>query len=153
GRMLGKERYEMMGRSFEDLFPLTTPLGATIGKAVLARQPVRDLAVTVAREGSGNARLLVSVQVLEKNPGQEQMGTLVTLRDVESRRQLERQLDISSRLAAISRLTGGVAHEIKNPLNAMALHLEVLRTRLGSPDPEVDVIGREIKRLDNVVKT
>ena len=78
---------------------------------------------------------------------------LVTLRDVESRRQLEQQLDFSSRLAAISRLTGGVAHEIKNPLNAMALHLEVLRGKLDGEQPEIEVIGREIKRLDTVVKT
>jgi len=153
GRLLGKERYEMMGHKLDELFPVSTTLGAVIGKAVLARQPVRDLPITIPRDGSGSARVLVSVQVLEKNPGQEQMGTLVTLRDVESRRQLEKQLDVSSRLAAISRLTGGVAHEIKNPLNAMALHLEVLRSRLGAPDPEVDVIGREIKRLDKVVKT
>jgi signal transduction histidine kinase len=66
---------------------------------------------------------------------------------------LERQLDLSSRLAALSRLTGGVAHEIKNPLNAMALQLEVLRTKLDGEHPEVAVIAREIKRLDNVVKT
>ena len=58
-----------------------------------------------------------------------------------------------SRLAAISRLTGGVAHEIKNPLNAMALHLEVLKGKLDGQQPEIDVIGREIKRLDTVVKT
>jgi signal transduction histidine kinase len=81
------------------------------------------------------------------------MGTLVTLRDIESRRQLEQQLDFSTRLAAISRLTGGVAHEIKNPLNAMALHLEVLKGKLGGEQPEIEVIGREIKRLDTVVKT
>ena len=85
--------------------------------------------------------------------GQDDMGTLVTLRDVESRRQLEQQLDFSSRLAAISRLTGGVAHEIKNPLNAMALHLEVLKGKLDGQQPEIEVIGREIKRLDSVVKT
>jgi signal transduction histidine kinase len=81
------------------------------------------------------------------------MGALVTLRDMESRRQIERQLDFSTRLAAISRLSGGVAHEIKNPLNAMALHLEVLRSKLAGQQPEIDVIGREIKRLDTVVKT
>jgi signal transduction histidine kinase len=81
------------------------------------------------------------------------MGTLVTLRDLESRRQLEQQLDFSTRVAAISRLTGGVAHEIKNPLNAMALHLEVLRGKLNGDQPEIEVIGREIKRLDSVVKT
>src|SRR6185436_18237279 len=41
------------------------------------------------------------------------------------------QLDVATRLAAISRLTGGVAHEIKNPLNAIGLRLELLRARLG----------------------
>jgi signal transduction histidine kinase len=85
--------------------------------------------------------------------GRDAIGTLITLRDAESRRQLERQLDVSSRLAAISRLMGGVAHEIKNPLNAMALHLEVLKSRLDEHDPEIEVISAEIKRLDRVVKT
>jgi signal transduction histidine kinase len=67
------------------------------------------------------------------------------------------QLDVATRLAAISRLTGGVAHEIKNPLNAIVLRLELLRARLGDPDPELsaelDVLSREVLRLDRVVKT
>ncbi len=67
------------------------------------------------------------------------------------------QLDVATRLAAISRITGGVAHEIKNPLNAIALRLELLRARLGDPDPalasEIDVLSKEVLRLDRVVKT
>jgi signal transduction histidine kinase len=50
-----------------------------------------------------------------------------------------------------------VAHEVKNPLNAMLLHVEVARTRLarGEADvtPQMEVISREILRLDRVVKT
>jgi len=67
------------------------------------------------------------------------------------------QLDVATRLSAIGRLTGGVAHEIKNPLNAIALRLELLRARLGDPDPEVsgqiDILSKEVLRLDRVVKT
>jgi signal transduction histidine kinase len=67
------------------------------------------------------------------------------------------QLDVATRLAAISRLTGGVAHEIKNPLNAIALRLELLRARLGQPDQElsgeIDILSKEVHRLDRVVKT
>jgi PAS domain S-box-containing protein len=152
-RMLGKSHDQMIGHGLEELFPASTVLGGVIGKALQTRQSVHDQPVTISRAGAGNVLLLVSVEVLRKGPGQDQMGTLVKLRDVDSRRQLERQLDVSSRLAAISRLTGGVAHEIKNPLNAMALHLEVLRSRLDTEQPELEVIAREIKRLDNVVKT
>jgi PAS domain S-box-containing protein len=152
-RMLGKSHDEMIGHGLDELFPPSTVLGEMIGSALLTRRSVQDQPVTISRDGSGTVRLLVSVEVLRKGSGPDQMGTLVKLRDVDSRRQLERQLDIASRLAAISRLTGGVAHEIKNPLNAMALHLEVLRSRLESEQPEVEVIAREIKRLDTVVKT
>ncbi len=45
------------------------------------------------------------------------------------------QLDVASRLAAISRITGGVAHEIKNPLNAISLRLmPAARPKLGAPE-------------------
>jgi hypothetical protein len=46
-----------------------------------------------------------------------------------------------------------VAHEIKNPLNAIALHVELLRTRMDGPEPELELITREIRRLDHVVRT
>ncbi len=67
------------------------------------------------------------------------------------------ELDVASRLAAISRITGGVAHEIKNPLNAISLRLDLLRARLGEPEEElageIDILSREVRRLDRVVKT
>jgi hypothetical protein len=66
------------------------------------------------------------------------------------------QLDVATRLANISRLTSGVAHEIKNPLNAILLRLDLLRARLGAPEEElikeIDVLSREVLRLDRVVK-
>jgi signal transduction histidine kinase len=49
-----------------------------------------------------------------------------------------------------------VAHEVKNPLNAMMIHLELIKERLDAPTQEVrqslDVIGGEIRRLDRVVQ-
>lgn len=67
------------------------------------------------------------------------------------------QLDVASRLAAISRLTSGVAHEIKNPLNAISLRLDLMRARLEDSGqdllPEIDVLSQEVRRLDRVVKT
>lgn len=152
-RLLGKKRLEMMGRGVDELFPASTELGGVIGGAIRNHQSVQDQSVTIARNGTSSIKLLASVQPLRKTPGGEEIGTLVTMRDAESLRQLEKQLDLSTRLAALSRLTSGVAHEIKNPLNAMALQLEVLKGRLDGEQPEVAVIAAEIKRLDNVVKT
>ena len=73
----------------------------------------------------------------------------------EARREITQ---LSKRVTALGRLTAGVAHEVKNPLNAMTIHLELLRQKLekGAPTADVrahaDVIGQEIRRLDAVVQ-
>jgi len=77
--------------------------------------------------------------------------------DAGARRQFETQLALAQRLTAINSLTGRVAHEIKNPLNSIALRLEMLRSRLAeeSPDsePEFTILAEEVTRLDRVVRT
>ena len=67
------------------------------------------------------------------------------------------QLDVATRLAAISRLSSGVAHEIKNPLNAILLRLDLLKVRFGDEDEEVsqelEILSKEVLRLNRVVTT
>jgi signal transduction histidine kinase len=50
-----------------------------------------------------------------------------------------------------------VAHEVKNPINAIVVHLELLREKMREADPDsrrhMDIIDREIHRLDRVVQT
>jgi signal transduction histidine kinase len=81
----------------------------------------------------------------------------VRLRDPEAQRKLGRELQTADRLAAISRVSSGVAHEVKNPLNAILLHVEVAKSKLAHGDteiePQMEIISREILRLDRVVKT
>jgi signal transduction histidine kinase len=59
-------------------------------------------------------------------------------------------------MAAIGRLTSGVGHEVKNPINAIVVHLELLRskiTRDSGATRHLEVIQSEIHRLDRVVQT
>ena len=68
--------------------------------------------------------------------------------------QLQATIRYARKLAALGRLSAGVAHEVKNPLNAMMIHLELLRQQTGaSALPHVDVIAHEIHRLDEVVQS
>lgn len=62
----------------------------------------------------------------------------------------------AKRLVALSRLSAGIAHEIKNPLNAMSIHLELLRTQVGGSREATEhlaVITGQLRRLDEVVQT
>src|SRR5688572_2897781 len=63
--------------------------------------------------------------------------------------------ELSRRIAMVGRLTAGVAHEMKNPLNAMTIHLELLKQKLTSGRPALEhaeVIEQEIRRLDQRIQ-
>jgi len=154
---LGAGRWQMMGQQLEDVFAAGTEIGALVASAARLRQPVADRLVELDQVPGSPGRVLVSVEPIEDFATRRRLGVLVTLRDAETRRQIATQVEVSNRLAAISQLTGGVAHEIKNPLNAITLHLELLKSRLTKsgqePPPQLEVIAREMARLDRVVKT
>src|SRR5687767_7813516 len=63
--------------------------------------------------------------------------------------------ELSRRIAMVGRLTAGVAHEMKNPLNAMTIHLELLKQKLTSGRPALEhaeIIEQEIRRLDQRIQ-
>ncbi len=155
--LLNQSRFELIGKSFNEIFPPATKVGALIVRAVTLKSPVKDQLVMLERPGLDAVKVYLSVEPMDQFSGWERVGTLVTLRDAESHAVIQSQLDVSTRLAAISRLTSGVAHEIKNPLNAMNLHLEVLKGHL-EPEQEdarrsASIIADEITRLNRVVNT
>jgi len=136
------------------VFAADNPLGRRLREAFVARQ---SLAWQVVELGSAAEIPRVAVTVQFVAAGAERVGSLVTLRDASTRARLEDQLDVTTKLAALGRLTSGVAHEVKNPLNAMVLQLELLKSKLQGQGeqlkPQVDFLGEEIRRLDRVVKT
>ncbi|HKD92368.1 MAG TPA: ATP-binding protein [Terriglobales bacterium] len=147
---LGKPRSEILGRQIDEIFTEQTVLGREMLRAVAAHEPIDGREV----EAENRHRVHISLDFIEEHG--ERIGALVTMRDAESVHQIENEIELSRRLAAIGRLTSGVAHEVKNPINAIVVHLEILRQKLQSVEPDVqrhvDVIGNEIQRLDRVVQ-
>jgi signal transduction histidine kinase len=161
-KFLGKMRADLVGLALPEIFPPNTTLGLMLAQAAQTGRPIGNRRVPiVSGDGSGAFVALLSVDILEplsegNNPGRG-TGLLVRLRDPEAARQVGRQLQVADRLSAISHITSGVAHEVKNPLNAILMHVEVARMKLARADtdvaPQMEIISREILRLDRVVKT
>jgi len=152
-KFLGAPASQFLGRRVTDIFPAGHPLHSFL-------QPdgdqLREIAAEIDLESQeGSKRVGVSVQEI-REAGQH-MGALVTLRDLDSLESINTQLQVSERLSSLGRITAGVAHEVKNPLNSMRLWLENLKEAL-PPDADdsarqaVHVLDSEIDRLDAVVK-
>jgi signal transduction histidine kinase len=161
-KFLGRERSDLPGQSVSDVFPPFTTLGLLVAQSSQTGRAIRNRRVPLAASGQtqpGPAVLLLSVDILESLPGGPGAGSgvLVRLRDPEAQRMINRELQTADRLSAISRISSGVAHEVKNPLNAILLHVEVARAKLSRGDTNVgeqmEIISREILRLDRVVRT
>lgn len=153
-RFLGRPAEELLRHSPDELFSGGGPLEQRLREAFRSRESLAWRTVEVPAEAEAQ-RVSVSVQFVREQ--EHNVATLVTLRDASTRAQLQDQLDVTTKLAALGRLTSGVAHEVKNPLNAMVLQLEILKAKLGPQEEEVkshlQILSSEMRRLDRVVKT
>jgi signal transduction histidine kinase len=152
-RFLQIDRNVLLGQHAREIFDRSSLLGRTVREAW-------DAGVTLVQEEivteSGN-RIEVSLDFIHDDRTRQGLGALLTLHDQESVEVIESELELSRRMAAIGRLTSGVGHEVKNPINAIVVHLELLKNKLGAtPTPatrHLEVIDSEIHRLDRVVQT
>ena len=150
-RFIGRPREEILGKVVEEIFTDATMLGRIVLDAFALHRaiPQREIELENGR------RVQIALDFIAERG--ERIGALLTMRDAESVRRIENEIELSRRLAAIGRLTSGVAHEVKNPINAIVVHLELLREKMREVDPDtrrhMDIIGNEIRRLDRVVET
>jgi len=152
-KFLGGSAEDFRGRLASEIFPADHPIRGALEITGDEIASAEGREVTLGAEG-GAQRAGVSAQVIREHG--TRMGTLVTLHDLESRERIGSHLEVSERLAALGRVTAGVAHEVKNPLNSMRLWLEVLKSNMPvDPEPQqaVKMLDTEIDRLDRAVKT
>ena len=136
-------------RDARSLFPANEPLTQLIRQSWSSGQPIHN-----SEMAWGGRRLKINIDFISDESGRTL--TLLRVRDAESATHVESQLQIAGRLEAINRLTGGVAHEIKNPLNAIAARLALLESIVeGDQEAEgqIRVVADEIQRLDRIVRT
>ncbi|MGB2590456.1 MAG: ATP-binding protein [Candidatus Acidiferrum sp.] len=152
-KFLGAPAGQFLGKRVTEIFPVGHPLHAALHFE--GDELTEVAAETELMTSEGEKRVSVNVQAIQEDG--ERMGALVTLRDLDSLDSINTQLQVSERLAALGRITAGVAHEVKNPLNSMRLWLENLKESLppesdGNAKQAVNVLDKEIDRLDAVVK-
>jgi PAS domain S-box-containing protein len=152
----GWTRDELLGREHFETF---SPPDERESRRVLARQAfqgrISDYEVNfVCRDGSIRR---VQMRWSRQQGGQDLIYGMGL--DVTRQRDLERKARVSEKLAAVGTLAAGLAHEIRNPLNAAGLQLALLSRRIGKlPDGErptlenpLQLVRTELSRLDGLL--
>ena len=150
--------------------PDSHPARQLVERTLAGRKSQGPVSLTLSSESAnGQERLLMSHAIEDTNG--RFLGAMLVARNLVYLSQVHSTLNYSRKLAALGRLMTGVAHEVKNPLNAMTIHLELLKQKLAAvPEavtvpagpsrgagPRVDlskhvnIISSEIRRLDEVV--
>jgi PAS domain S-box-containing protein len=146
----GRERGELLGHTVTEIFSAESAFGAVMLDAFRLHHTVEQREI----ELPNRRRVYVSLDFIQEKG--TRIGALLTMRDAESARRIEDEIELSRRISASGRVTRGVAHEVKNPINAIVLHLQLLRNKMQHADADtnrhVDIIDSEIHRLDRVVQ-
>ncbi|HSL24342.1 MAG TPA: ATP-binding protein [Vicinamibacterales bacterium] len=165
-------------RSIDDSLPAGHPVRQIVQQTLSTRHAQGPSTPSWGlSEDEGPIERLVVTSPIE-DPERGFTGAMLVVRNLGYLDQVRSTLQYSHKLASLGRLMAGVAHEVKNPLNAMTIHLELLRNKLRQASgvgvqaasfadgrglnpvmeeehpaqKHVDVIATEITRLDHVMQ-
>ncbi|MCL2265360.1 MAG: ATP-binding protein [Treponema sp.] len=123
---------------------------------IVNREKVIDSEIDIEHQGRNR---LLSVSVVPLVQDKKITGTLIYIEDITEKRHGEARLRRAENLASLTTLAAGVAHEIKNPLGSISIHLQLLQKLLvkkqKTSDKKIDkyfeVLKEEVERLNSIV--
>ena len=109
-----------------------------------------------------NMPRLLNVSVMPLVHDRQVTGSLILVDDITERRAREARMRRMENLASLTTLAAGVAHEIKNPLTALSLHVQLMQKIIHSEktlycqahiDSEkyLKAMNEEVERLNGIV--
>jgi two-component system sensor histidine kinase HydH len=111
--LLGAKANAVLGKSFGEL---SGPVGRQLEKMFSTEES--EMALDGA---SGTARTLSISLSRTKTAGGSTESQTAVIKDLTEARRLEREVQRKEKLTAMGELASGVAHEIRNPLNAISM--------------------------------
>jgi two-component system, sporulation sensor kinase E len=130
-------------------------IAAFFSASLRSQEKVSDREFTL----DGSPPRILSVSILPLVREGSVQGSVVHVEDVTEKRNKEARLRRAESLASLTTLAAGVAHEIKNPLGSMGIHLQLIQKKIAGKaciEPKdigqhLAVIGEEVDRLNRIV--
>ncbi|WP_447962717.1 sensor histidine kinase [Nitrospira sp. Ecomares 2.1] len=138
-------RLDVLGESFSPLIQL-------VEQALTEKKNFKAVSCFLPRRGE---RKSFYISIVCLGLFSQLHGAMIICRDIESMKTLQSLVRYAAQLTTLGQLTSGLAHEVKNPLNSMVIHLEILKEETkglnGDFQKSLEVLEGEVHRLDRVV--
>ncbi len=156
---LGPSKEDALGRPLLDVLPSLRHDKNLDWEADLRRVLREHVTVERSRHPMGDRVVRVTLAPLEgPEASGEVLGAVLAIEDITERVRAEERRLLRVRSDAVEDLGAGIAHEVRNPLNALSLNLQLLRERLEDPEAErgdllakTDTMIAEMRRMDELV--
>ncbi len=127
-----------LARPLDDLLPADHPYRRLVQETLASHESRGPVSSALPgedgkeREQAGE-RLILTHAI--SGGGDRLVGVMLIARNIDYLSRVQSTINYSRKLVALGRLSAGVAHEVKNPLNAIVIHLELLKQKLGALRP------------------
>ncbi len=159
-KLLSKMPAKPPGSHFLDLLGDYPEIKQIAGAALEGGDYVREVEHTIGHADESRAVRVTTLPL--RDPQKRTIGTLLLVHDVQEMVAMERQMRAAERLSVLGTLAAALAHEIRNPLEALNLNLELLERNLGAPEGTagqdekkrkyLGILESEISRLSGIVE-
>jgi PAS domain S-box-containing protein len=164
-----KNNLVMANKFAQRLFPMNFVEGLELWSAIkdekvvglfrnilLNREKVNGCEIDIEQQ---DRKKLLSVNVVPLVQDKRVTGSLIYIEDITEKRRGEARLRRAENLASLTTLAAGVAHEIKNPLGSISIHLQLLQKafakKIKNSDAKIEkyfnVLKEEVNRLNLIV--
>jgi two-component system sensor histidine kinase HydH len=151
--LFGISKEHALNREYDSVFPDDPCL---LGRALKDKRTTREVE-TQYRTISGEEKTLIIGTSCLFDEEREFKGAVAVIHDVTELKKYEEEAKRTERLSALGNLAAGVAHEIRNPLNAISITAQRLKSEF-TPKKDrkeyisfTQIILNEIKRLDSII--
>ncbi len=147
---------DCLGMPLSEVESQHATLGAMCNEVLAKHVNIRNRDYSVMHQG--HRRTLRAGCVLLRNQSQEEIGTVVHVTDITENALIEDRMRRMERYMGLGSLAVGLQHEIRNPLSALSLHIQLLREKLdgsaagqGEVAELLDVLQQETARINAVL--
>ena len=152
GALLGVDGGDARGNQLKDVWPHEMVSRALQGEELAG-------AACLYTDAGGSERTLSISSSQVRNAAGELETIVLVIQDLSEKVAMEANLRRRDRLASMGALAAGVAHEVRNPLNAISVIVQRLRREFAPPKDEIEeygqltgVVSEEVKRVNRIIE-